>query len=127
MPATRPMAAATRPTTTDSSIDRAEHLAAAGADGPEHGEVLDPLGDDDREGVVDDERADEEGDVGERHQERVEEADVLGEVGLLVGRVLLAGERLEAGAVDGDARRRCGRPGRRRVTPSSAAATSTLS
>ena len=84
-----------RPATDSSSTERST-WRAAGADGPQHRHLPHALGDDDREGVVDDEHADEQGDVGERHQERVEEAEVLLEVGLLVGGVGLAGEDLEA-------------------------------
>ena len=61
-----------------SSSTEREHLAAAGADGPQQGQLTDPLGDDDGEGVVDDEDADEQGDEGEGQQEGVEEAQVLG-------------------------------------------------
>ena len=103
-PAARPTAAATTPTTTDSSTTERSTWPRRAPDGPQHGQVLHPLGHHDREGVVDDERPDEQGDVGERHQELVEEGQVLLEVGLLVGGVLLAGQRLEARAGRGDLR-----------------------
>ena len=50
-----------------------QHLFAAGAEGPEQGQFPGPLGDQDREGVEDDERADEQRDQGEDQQERGEE------------------------------------------------------
>ncbi len=56
---------------------RPEHLTAAGTDGPHQRHLLAALGDEDREGVVDDERADEQGDDGEDQQEGVEEAHAL--------------------------------------------------
>ena len=54
---------------------RAEHLATGRADGPQQRHLPAALGDDDRERVVDDEAADEQGDDGEHQQEGVEEAD----------------------------------------------------
>ena len=74
---------------------RAQDLPATGADGTQHGEVAGALGDHDRERVVDDEHPDEQRDVGEREEERVEELQVLAQVGLLVGGVGLAGEHLD--------------------------------
>ena len=72
------MAEATKP---DDDRPRAApsrtHLAPAGPERPQQGELPGALGDDDRERVVDDERADEEGDQGERQQERVEDGDDL--------------------------------------------------
>ena len=52
----------------------AEHLAAAGAERAKHRELAAPLGHGDAEGVEDDERADEDGDAGEREQHRRQEA-----------------------------------------------------
>ena len=74
---------------------RAQDLPAAGADGTQHGQVAGALGDHDRERVVDDEHPDEQRDVGEREEERVEELQVLAQVGLLVGGVGLAGQHLD--------------------------------
>ena len=76
----------------------AEHLAAAGAEGAQHRELAAPLRHGDAEGVEDDERADEDGDAGERQQHRRQEGVDRG--GRLVGRV---GGRLLAGL---DAHRR---------------------
>ncbi len=70
----------------------AEHLAAAGAEGAQHRELAAPLCHGDAEGVEDDERADEDGDAGERQKHRRQEAVDGG--GRLAGRVrgrLLAG------------------------------------
>ena len=47
----------------------AHHLAPGGADGPQQGDLAGPLGDDHRERVPDDERADEQGDAGEDHEQ----------------------------------------------------------
>ena len=77
MPATTPRRRPPRPTTTASSSTERSTWRPAGADGPQQGELAGALGDDDRERVVDDERADEQGDQGERQQERVEDADEL--------------------------------------------------
>ena len=57
-----------------------EHLPARRADRPQRGELPRPLGDGDREGVEDDERADEECDAGEREQEVAEELRELAHV-----------------------------------------------
>ena len=90
---------------------RSQHLPAAGADGSEHRHLPHALGDDDREGVVDDEHADEQRDVGEGQEERVEEAHVLLERRLLVGGVGVAREDLEV--VGSDGRLRWRSPARR--------------
>ncbi len=50
--------------------DRAQDLAARGAERPQERELARALGDGDREGVEDDERADEERDAGEHEQRR---------------------------------------------------------
>ena len=65
--------------------DRPSQLRPASTDGPQQGELADPLGHDDREGVVDDEDADEQGHVGEDLEHRAEHA---GDVGHLAGRLL---------------------------------------
>ena len=95
IPRPSPAAQATSPTATASSEHRTQDLAASGTDGTQHGEVAGALGDHDRERVVDDEHPDEQRDVGEGEEERVEELQVLAEVGLLVGGVGLAGEHLD--------------------------------
>ena len=46
--------------------DAEQHLAPRGAEGAQHGELAAPLGDGHREGVEDDEGADEHGDAAER-------------------------------------------------------------
>ena len=94
-PTPRPTAEATTPDRDRLEHHRAHDLGPAGADGPQHGHVPRPLGDDDGEGVVDDEHPDEQGDVGEGQEEGVEEAQVLLEVGLAVGGVGRAGDDLE--------------------------------
>ena len=53
---------------------RAEDLPPRRADRPQGGELARPLRDGDREGVEDDEGADEEGDAGEGEQEVAEDA-----------------------------------------------------
>ena len=69
--------------------DRARDLLAAGADRAQQRELPRPLRHDDREGVVDDERTDEQGDEREHQQEGVEEAQpLLDVVGGLVGDLL---------------------------------------
>ena len=104
MPATTPMAEAPRPTTNASSSTERSTWRPAGPDGPQQGELAGALGDDDRERVVDDERAHEQGDQGERQQERVEDGDQLLERVLALGGELGAGDRLVAGRQDlGDA------------------------
>ena len=95
MPAARPSDRGDQPDDDGLEQHRAEHLAAAGADGPHQGHLLGALGDEDREGVVDDERADEQGDDGEDQQEGVEEAHVLLDVGLLLLGDLGAGQHLD--------------------------------
>ena len=49
---------------------RAQDLAAAGADGPQQGQLPGALGHEDAERVGDDEPADEQGDAGEDQQDR---------------------------------------------------------
>ena len=98
--------------------DRAQHLAAAGAERAQQAELARALRDGDRERVVDDERADEQRDRAEDEQRRAHEAEVLLEVGGLLGGVLLAGadlDRAPASAALTAARSRAG------VTPSRAA------
>ena len=69
--------------------DRAGDLLAAGAERPEQRELARALRHDDRERVVDDERADEQRDEREHEQEGVEEAQALLDVaGGLVGDLL---------------------------------------
>ena len=70
----------------------AHHLAARGAERPDHPELAGALGDGDPEGVEDDEGADEERQHAERRQHRRQEAvDVARDLVRLVLRVLLAG------------------------------------
>ena len=76
-----------------------EHLFLRGADGPQERELAAALGDDDREGVEDDERADEQGNQTEDEQERVEEREVVLEVVLTLGGDVLAAEHLDVGGV----------------------------
>ena len=66
------------------------------------------LGHDDRERVVDDERADEEGDAGEDEQQDVEERQALLELSDVLLGDLLAGEHLEVRVAAAPARTRCG-------------------
>ena len=76
---------------------RGDDLAAVGAEGAQHRELAGALGDRDREGVEDQERGDEQGDAREDQQRRLEDADELADVVLLVLGVLLAGLDLDAG------------------------------
>ena len=62
IPATRPAADATTPMTSDSPRTEADHLSAARADGAQQRQFAQPLGDDDRERVEDQERPDEQRD-----------------------------------------------------------------
>ena len=79
---------------------RAEHLAPAGADDPQQGQLAGALAHDDREGVEDGEAADEQRDEGEDQQGGREEAERLVDVaGLLVGHGL-AGHHLDPGGSD---------------------------
>ncbi len=82
----------------DSSLGehRAQDLPAARADCPEQGHLTRTLGDDDREGVGDDEGTYEDRDVGEHHQERGDEPHLLAGVGLLLLGDRVAGEHLGA-------------------------------
>ena len=76
--------------------DGGEHLPAAGADGPEQRQLPRALGQEDLEGVVDDEHADQQREAGEGDEDLAEEGEAArhGVGGLLaVGR---AGERLGA-------------------------------
>ena len=57
--------------------DRGEDLAPRGAERAQHPELADPLGDGDREGVEDQEGADEDGDEAEDEQEDLQEAEVV--------------------------------------------------
>ncbi len=96
-PATMPTAEASTPSVSASATTEREHLAAAGAEGAQHRELAAPLRDGDAEGVEDDERADEDGDAGERQEHRREErADRVGRLRGRVGGSLLA--RLDADA-----------------------------
>ncbi len=97
-PATMPTAEASTPSVSASATTDVEHLAAAGAEGAQHGELAAPLGDGDAEGVEDDERADEDGDAGERQEHRREErTDRVGGLRGLVGGGLLTGLDADAG------------------------------
>ena len=69
----------------------AHHLPLAGADRAQQRHLARALGDDDREGVVDDDGADDQGDEGEDQQGDVEEAE------LLLDRVLILLGDLGAG------------------------------
>ena len=79
---------------------RTQHLAPAGADGAEQAQLPRPLGDDDGERVVDDERGDEQRHAGEQQQRRGEELQPLGDVGAVLGGQLGAGDGLECGIVE---------------------------
>ena len=68
-PPTIPMIAPTQPDHDRLDQDRAEDLAPRGAERAQHPELGDPLGDRDREGVEDQEGADEDGDEAEDQQE----------------------------------------------------------
>ena len=76
-PATTPTAEAKMPVNSASTMTDAQHLLAARADRPQHRRLLGALRDRDREGVVDHERADDQRDDGEDHQEHVHERDAL--------------------------------------------------
>ena len=104
-PPARPSSAATVPTSSASSTTDVEHLPARRAERAQQRELLQPLGDRDRERVGDDERADEDRDAAEDEQRGAQEAEVL----LLVGR--------------SPGRRSPGRCARRRRSPRSAART----
>ena len=68
---------------------RGEDLPARGAERPQHAELRDPLGDRDREGVEDDEGADQHRDVAEDEQDRLQEAEVFADFfGAAVGAFL---------------------------------------
>ena len=95
-PAKRPATDAKRPTTAASaSTDRSTCLRLAPI-ALQQRHLTRALGDDDREGVRDDERTDEDRDVGEHHQERGDEAHLLAGVGLLLLGDRVAGEHLGA-------------------------------
>ena len=71
--------------------DRAEHLAARGAERPQRRELLRSLRDRDRERVEDDEGADEQGDSAEGEQEVANERDELAHALSVLGGLLGAG------------------------------------
>ena len=71
--------------------DGVEHLAARRAERPQQRELARALRDRDREGVEDQEAADEHGDAGEHEQRDREEAERLADVGGGLLGLLLAG------------------------------------
>ena len=75
--------------------DAGEDLATRGAERAQHRELAGALGDRDREGVEDQERADEQGDPGEDQQRGLDEAGELADVVALGLDVLGAGLDLE--------------------------------
>ena len=75
MPTVVPIAEATTPTIAASRMTLDEHLAAGSAERAQQRELAGALGHRDREGVEDDERADEQGDAPEREQDRLEDVD----------------------------------------------------
>ena len=68
--------------------DRAQDLRARAAERPQQSELAGPLGDGDREGVEDDEGADDQRDVGEDEQEGPQEAEVAFQIRGVLGRLL---------------------------------------
>ena len=71
-------------------------LAARRSDRPHQRRLTSALGDQDRERVMDAEGGDDDGDAGERQQQRLEEAEEVAlDVALLLGRELGAGERFD--------------------------------
>ncbi len=85
--------------------DLAHDLRARGAECPQQAELAGPLRDGDRERVEDDERADDERDVGEDEQERAQEAEVFFQVGGVLGGLLRAGAHVDGARQHGaDAR-----------------------
>ena len=78
--------------------DRHDDLAPGGADRPQQRGLTGPLGHEDREGVVDAERGDDEGDPGEGQQDRLEHVEEVGaDVVLLLGGQLCLRQGLDAG------------------------------
>jgi hypothetical protein len=76
---------------------RGEHLAAAGAQRPQQRQLPGPLGDQDREGVEDEEDADKQRHAREAKQEEAEEAQERGHVaGLGVGDLLAGADHAAA-------------------------------
>ncbi len=71
-------------TTSDSTSTMAAHLSLGGPDRPQQRELLRPLCDDHLEGVEDQETADEQRHVAERHQEGVHESERFLEPGELL-------------------------------------------
>ena len=95
-PSNRPSTAAKRADEGGLQEDRAEHLALAGAEGAQQGQLAGALRHQDREGVRDDEDAHEQGHAAEHREDRLEEGEALLHVGgLLLGRGD-AGEHLGA-------------------------------
>ena len=80
-PANSPTTEASSPITRPSMHDRAHDLPARGAEGPQRRELARALGDRDRQGVEDHERADEQRDRAEAQQEVADDVD--DDVGLL--------------------------------------------
>ena len=76
-------------------LHRAQDLLARGAEGPQGGELAGPLGDRDRQGVEDHERAHEQRDAAEAEQEDPDEAEAL--VRLLGGLRGLVRGKLDVG------------------------------
>ena len=70
-------------------------MPGAPTDGAQQSHLASALRDDDREGVVDDECADDERDEGEDQQTRVEEAQRLADLALALLDELLPGDDLE--------------------------------
>ena len=92
---------------------RAEDLAARRTDGPQQRQLAGALADDDGEGVVDEERADEQGDQAEGAEQLGEERDELGEEVLpLLGQL---GAREDLQRVGHGRSRRFGDRARRRL------------
>ena len=115
IPPARPSSAPSSPISERLGDDRGEDLAPRRAERAQHPELGDPLGDGDREGVEDQEGADEEGDAGEDEQgDRRNPRFVADLVRLAVG-VLLRGLDQDRGRVTFDPllealrRRRLGR------------------
>ncbi len=100
MPLATPASDETRPTTSGFDEHRTSHLTVARSERSQQGHLLLSLGDDDREGVEDDERTDEQGDDGEDHQEGVEERQTVLHVTLCLGGDLGTGQHLCAGRQD---------------------------
>ena len=85
--------------------DRGEDLAARGAERAQQPELAHPLGDGDREGVEDQEGADEQRHAGEDQQRHLQEAEVVADLARLAVGVLLSGldpGRIGQGSLDSD-------------------------